>query len=90
MTLEDLFTKEFEALKDQVRELEKENRLLEMQNRDQVKIIEEAKELIRDLNPEFVNEALCLNTRFYYNTEKTIVLRLLAKLGITNIKGGNQ
>ena len=88
MSLESLFEKEYQELKDKVKELEKDNKLLAIDNANLKSVLMDIAVFIKeDVRPEFTSN----NNLFFGSVvisdpkEQERVLRILAQLGIKEI-----
>lgn len=87
MSLEELFVKEYQELSERVRELEKQNKLLELENKSYVDLIREVGNLIEEAKPNILeSNALYFNSVYVDENHKQKVLSLLSKIGIQIIK----
>lgn len=87
MSVEELFVKEYEELKNKVRELEKENKGLEIGTRNLEAIVHTFIELIKETKPEILSGgSLCLNSVFIHDERKDELLRLFKgfKIEVSN------
>ena len=88
MSVEELFVKEYEELKTKVKELEKQNKLLEINNADMTNLLMLVKSfVIGELKPEITkNDNLYFNSVLLSDKPKEQALLVLARLGIKEIK----
>ena len=82
MTLEEYFVKDYQEVKEQKMELEKNNKLLEIELEEKTKLLKEIGEFFKQSQPKNSKSHLWMDSYHLTGKEQTKAIAMLKKLGV--------